>query len=177
MTKLLPRLESSRRCVDVPREVCFSVRKPKRVRRPSIVLWCPEDKESHDDDDDEEEEEVVEDDDDKQELDSNNTILTRHTLLAVGGASRDEDVEGPQSTSLEVLNLRRTAAKGNARCTRPPPPPLPAALQGVAAVNLHGAPLVCGGYDVSSGVINRCGLYCHRKGQIVFLLALLEKYR
>ena len=44
-TKMVPKLEAMNRCVDVPREVCVSVRRPRKEFRPVVKIWCNETKE------------------------------------------------------------------------------------------------------------------------------------
>ena len=41
VTKLVPKLEPAKECVDVPKEVCSRSKiDPKKVLRPSIQKWC-----------------------------------------------------------------------------------------------------------------------------------------
>ncbi len=154
VTRLLPRLEAARRCVKVPKEVCFSVRRPKTVRTPTVMLWCSDSGRGRDDGEKEEEEEEEGRDDDDP------AIKPRHTVVVAGGAREDHHHHHglaavgsvPPSTSVEVLDL-----SGRKSSCHRSPPSLPVALQGVAAVNFMGAPLLCGGYDVQDRVINRYG--------------------
>ena len=47
ITKLVPKLEPTQECVDVPKEICARSKvNPRRVKKPSIQKWCftPEDK-------------------------------------------------------------------------------------------------------------------------------------
>ena len=41
VTKLVPKLESTQDCVDVPKEICaMSKANPRKVKKPSIQKWC-----------------------------------------------------------------------------------------------------------------------------------------
>ena len=41
VTKLVPKLEPSEECVDVPKEVCIRERgNPRKVQRPTVKRWC-----------------------------------------------------------------------------------------------------------------------------------------
>ena len=41
VTKLVPKLEPSEECVDIPKEVCTSARRnPRKVAKPVIKKWC-----------------------------------------------------------------------------------------------------------------------------------------
>merc|ERR1740137_298101 len=51
VTKLVPKLEPTQECVDVPKEICARSKvNPRRVKKPSIQKWCftPEDKSGKD---------------------------------------------------------------------------------------------------------------------------------
>ena len=41
VTKLVPKLEPSKECVDVPKEVCSRSRgNPRKVKKPTVKKWC-----------------------------------------------------------------------------------------------------------------------------------------
>ena len=41
ITKLVPKLEATQDCVDVPKEICARSKvNPRRVKKPSIQKWC-----------------------------------------------------------------------------------------------------------------------------------------
>ena len=41
VTKLVPKLEPSEECVDVPKEICARTRgSPRKVQRPTVKRWC-----------------------------------------------------------------------------------------------------------------------------------------
>jgi hypothetical protein len=40
VTKLVPGLATEDRCEEVPKEICETVRLPKKVKRPMVQDWC-----------------------------------------------------------------------------------------------------------------------------------------
>ena len=41
ITKLVPQLEATQDCVDVPKEICARSKvNPRKVKKPSIQKWC-----------------------------------------------------------------------------------------------------------------------------------------
>ncbi len=143
VTRLLPKLELKKKCVDVPKEVCFSVRRPKKIRRPTVKIWCSDQVNEANEIPDEEDEKTANDDDD-----GGGDIKLRHTLMVFGGG-------GEGQTTTEVLDL---SGKKN-KCENAPTP-LPVQAEGMALIRVRGSPMACGGYNVEGDYVQReCYLY------------------
>jgi len=97
VTKLVPKLEPSQECVDVPKEICARSKvNPKKVKKPSIQKWCFTPKE-------------VKEGECKEDSDCNNAGIICKNSYCVPGCNQDEDC--PSGFSCSQRKCRVAAGK------------------------------------------------------------------